>query len=61
VFPENKDISFNNRDLFLKEASLNSSVSYKTKYFNSAIEVLRNNPNFEKIITHEFDLINFKK
>ena len=53
VFPPNLQISFNNRALFLKEASLTASVAYKQKYFFQAVEFLIAHPNLAELITQE--------
>lgn len=61
VFPPDFQITFNNRTLFLKEASLTASVAYKGKYFSKAVEFLIANPELATLITHEFDINDFAK
>lgn len=61
VFPPDFQIAFNNRTLFLKEASLTSSVAYKQKYFPRAIEFLMSHPEWAGFITHEFRFDDFER
>lgn len=61
VFPPNFVLSFNNRDLFLKEARLSSSVAYKQKYFPQALKMLEVHPELESLITQEISFEEFKK
>ena len=61
VFPEDHDLIFNNRLLFLKEAFLTSSVSYKQKYFKKALLFLAKNPGFDFIITNELPFSCFEE
>ena len=61
VFPPGFPIGFDNRSLFLKEASLTASVAYKNNYFAQAVKFLTANPDFSKFITHEFQFADFLK
>ena len=60
VFPEQNQIWFNNRDLFLKEASVNASVAYKSEYFLKALRLLKQNQSLSQHITHELPFDDFK-
>ena len=61
VFPPDFPISFNNRSLFLKEASLSASVAYKKDHFARAVQFLLAHPDLAVLITHEFDFSDFAK
>lgn len=61
VFPPGFPISFDNRALFLKEASLSASVAYKKDSFFRAVQFLMQNPDLAQLITHEFPILDYEK
>ncbi len=59
VFPPDFQLAFNNRTLFLKEATLIASVAYKKKYFDLALKFLSFYPKLEFVITQEISFLEF--
>lgn len=61
VFPPGFELRFDNRKLFLKEASLTSSVAYKSIYFQKALHFIEGHPEIEGLITQEYAFADFNQ
>ncbi|MBI4232576.1 alcohol dehydrogenase catalytic domain-containing protein [Candidatus Peregrinibacteria bacterium] len=59
VFPPGFELKFDNRKLFLKEASLTASVAYKASYFAAALAFIHEHPEIEELITQEYPFESF--